>query len=164
MMTQTVPVSQEVRCQVSSGGSSGTGTTSNLRDSIPKLFASFKSQNLALSFVVILMAVIILLMHIRIVVLLLRPQTVQVVSNTSWMSNINTRIDMRGGTVNLLNKQIDRLKEETIIVETLLQKMRHEQDMCTQPIIPIQSPCTRERNYTKKRGSLNPEMPLEWKI
>ncbi|XP_023736925.1 protein VASCULAR ASSOCIATED DEATH 1, chloroplastic [Lactuca sativa] len=127
MMTQTVPVSQEVKRQVSSSGSSGTA--SNLRDSIPKLFASFKSQNHVPSFVVILMAVVILLMQISIVVLLLRPQTVQVVSDTSWMSNSNTRIDRRGETVNLLNKQIDHLKEEMLIVETLLQKMRHEHDM-----------------------------------
>ncbi|CAH1440926.1 unnamed protein product [Lactuca virosa] len=63
MMTQTVPVSQEVKGQVSSGGSSGTWTSSNLRDSIPKLFASFKSWNHDPSFVVILMALVLLLMQ-----------------------------------------------------------------------------------------------------
>lgn len=122
-MTQT---QTEVKRQVSSN--SNTAALS-LRNSIPKLFTSFKSQNHAPSFVVILMAVVILLMQISIVVLLLRPQTVQVVSDTTWMSN--TRIDRRGETVNLLNKQMEHLKEEMLIVETLLEKMRHEHDMLT---------------------------------
>lgn len=67
--------------------------------------------------------------QISIVVLLLRPQSVHVVSDTAWMST--TRIDRRAETVSLLNKQIDHLKEEMLIVETLLEKMRHEHDMLT---------------------------------
>ncbi|KAI3693204.1 hypothetical protein L6452_33035 [Arctium lappa] len=130
--TQTVPQSREVN-NVSISlqeSSSGSGTAASFfRDSIPKLFSSFKSQNQVPSFVVILLAVVILLMQISIVVLLLRPQTVQVVSDTAWMSN--ARIDRRAETVSLLNKQIDHLKEEMLIVETLLEKMRHEHDMLT---------------------------------
>lgn len=66
-------------------------------------------------------------MQISIVVLLMRPQTIQVVSDSAWISN--TRIDRRAETVTLLNKQMDHLKEEMLIVETLLEKMRHEHDM-----------------------------------
>lgn len=130
--TETVLQSREINHVSTSlqGSSSGSGTAASFfRDSIPKLFSSFKSQNQVPSFVVILLAVVILLMQISIVVLLLRPQTVQVVSDTAWMSN--ARIDRRAETVSLLNKQIDHLKEEMLIVETLLEKMRHEHDMLT---------------------------------
>lgn len=127
VVTQTVPLSHEVN-RVGGPSSGGSSTvTSFLRDSILNKFSSFKTQNQVPSFVVILLAVVILLMQISIVVLLLRPQTVHVVSDTTWMSN--TRIERRGETVNLLNKQIDHLKEEMLIVETLLEKMRHEHDM-----------------------------------
>lgn len=130
--TQTVSQSGEVNHFSTSfqGSSSGSGPVAFFfKNSIPKMFASFKSQNQVPSFVVILLAVVIFLMQISIVVLLLRPQTVQVVSDTAWMSN--TRIDRRAETVTLLNKQIDHLKEEMLIVETLLEKMRHEHDMLT---------------------------------
>ncbi|KAI3700894.1 hypothetical protein L2E82_45535 [Cichorium intybus] len=126
-LTQTVPLSQEVNRVGPTGGS--VTAASFLRDSVPKMFSSFKSRSHVPSFVVILMAVVILLMQISIVVLLLKPQTVHVVSDTAWMSN--TRIDRRGETVNLLNKQMEHLKEEMLIVETLLEKMRHEHDMLT---------------------------------
>ncbi|KAJ0803264.1 putative GRAM domain, PH-like domain superfamily, VASt domain-containing protein [Helianthus annuus] len=127
--TQTVPQTQEVNPDpVNNGSSSGSATAvSFLRDSVPKMFSSFKSQNQVPSFVVILLAVVILLMQISIVVLLMRPQTVQVVSDTAWISK--ARIDRRAETVTLLNKQMDHLKEEMLIVETLLEKMRHEHDM-----------------------------------
>ncbi|XP_076906475.1 protein VASCULAR ASSOCIATED DEATH 1, chloroplastic-like [Bidens hawaiensis] len=128
--TQSVPQIQEVNSVSGSfqGPSSGSSTSvSFLRDSVPKMFSSFRSQNQVPSFVVILMAVVILLMQISIVVLLLRPQTVQVVSDTAWISK--ARIDRRAETVTLLNKQMDHLKEEMLIVETLLEKMRHEHDM-----------------------------------
>lgn len=128
--TQTVPQSREVNTTSVQGSSSAPATAASFfTDSIPKLFSFFKSQNQVPSFVVILLAVVILLMQISIVVLLLRPQTVQVVSETAWMSN--GRIDRRAETVSLLNKQMDHLKEEMLIVETLLEKMRHEHDMLT---------------------------------
>ncbi|GKB93329.1 protein vascular associated death 1, chloroplastic, partial [Tanacetum coccineum] len=110
------------------GSLTGPATAASfLGDTVPKLFSSFKSQNQVPAFVVILLAFVVVLMQISIVVLLLRPQTVHVVSDTAWMSN--TRIDRRAETVTLLNKQMDHLKEEMLIVETLLEKMRHEHDM-----------------------------------
>ncbi|KAL8263537.1 hypothetical protein R6Q59_021667 [Mikania micrantha] len=127
---QIFPHGQEVNSDNNSLQRSLSGSAaavSFFRDSIPKMFSSFKIQNQVPSFVVILLAVVILLMQISIVVLLLRPQTVQVVSDTTWISN--TRIDRRAETVTLLNKQMDHLKEEMLIVETLLEKMRHEHDM-----------------------------------
>ncbi|KAI3804248.1 hypothetical protein L1987_25648 [Smallanthus sonchifolius] len=128
--TQTVPQTQEVNPvnNLFQGSLSSSATAlSFFRDSVSKMFSSFKTQNQVPSFVVILLAVVILLMQISIVVLLLRPQTIQVVSDTAWISN--TRIDRRAETVTLLNKQMDHLKEEMLIVETLLEKMRHEHDM-----------------------------------
>ncbi|KAK9058975.1 hypothetical protein SSX86_021593 [Deinandra increscens subsp. villosa] len=128
--TQTIPQIQEVNPVNNSFQRSLSGSATAVtffRDSVPKMFSSFKTQNQVPSFVVILLAVVILLMQISIVVLLVRPQTVQVVSDTAWISN--TRIDRRAETVTLLNKQMDHLKEEMLIVETLLEKMRHEHDM-----------------------------------
>ncbi|XP_076927671.1 protein VASCULAR ASSOCIATED DEATH 1, chloroplastic-like [Bidens hawaiensis] len=130
MATQSIPQIQEVNTVNNSfqGPPRGSATAvSFFRDSVPKMFSSFRSQNQVPSFVVILMAVVILLMQISIVVLLLRPQTVQVVSDTAWITK--ARIDRRAETVTLLHKQMDHLKEEMLIVETLLEKMRHEHDM-----------------------------------
>ncbi|KAK1430376.1 hypothetical protein QVD17_13062 [Tagetes erecta] len=129
-VTQTIPKTQEVNPVNNSLQRSLSGSATAMsffRDSIPKMFSSFKTQSQVPSFVVILLAVVILLMQISIVVLLMRPQTVQVVSDTAWISS--TRIDRRAETVTLLNKQMNHLKEEMLIVETLLEKMRHEHDM-----------------------------------
>ncbi|XP_071715680.1 protein VASCULAR ASSOCIATED DEATH 1, chloroplastic [Rutidosis leptorrhynchoides] len=128
--THTVPQSQEtihVSTPLQTFSSVSAAAASFFKDSIRKLFSSIKSQNQVQAFVVILLAIVILLMQISIVVLLLRPQTVQVVSDTAWMST--NRINRRAETVTLLNKQIDHLKEEMLIVETVLEKMRHEHDM-----------------------------------
>ncbi|PWA41786.1 GRAM domain family protein [Artemisia annua] len=129
-VTQTIqqpPDVNPIRTTAQGSLSGPTTAASFLRDTVPKLFSSFKSQNQVPAFVVILLAFVIVLMQISIVVLLLRPQTVHVVSDTAWMSS--TRIDRRAETVTLLNKQMEHLKEEMLIVETLLEKMRHEHDM-----------------------------------
>ncbi|KAI7739264.1 hypothetical protein M8C21_021009 [Ambrosia artemisiifolia] len=109
---QTVPQTREVNTVNNSfqESSSGSATAvSFFRDSVPKMFSSFKSQNLVPSFVVILLAVVILLMQISIVVLLLRPQTIQVVSDTAWISK--ARIDRRAETAISCNRVVNVLRQ-----------------------------------------------------
>lgn len=65
--TQAVPQSQEVTHASTplQGFSSGSATAASFfRDTIPKLLSSIKSQNQVPSFVVILLAVVILLMQV----------------------------------------------------------------------------------------------------
>lgn len=101
----------------------------SLRDYMAKPFSSLKFQSQVPSFVVVVLAVVILLLQISIVVLLLRPQQVQVISESDWMGS--TRNERRVETMALLDKQVSNLKEEMLMVETLLEKMRHEHEVLT---------------------------------
>lgn len=65
-----------------------------------------------------------LLLQISIIVLLARPQQIHVVPQANYLSSMNVGPAEEAKTMLLLDKQISHLKEEMLMVETLLEKMQ----------------------------------------
>ncbi|KAM7512181.1 hypothetical protein LguiB_011056 [Lonicera macranthoides] len=101
--------------------------TSFFRNSVGKFYLPSRSQSQLPSLAVIVIAVIFLLMQITIIMLLAKPQQIQVISQADYYRGSTAH---GGGataeTAALLDMQISHLKEELVIVETLLEKMKHE--------------------------------------
>uniref|UniRef100_A0A175YDZ2 VASt domain-containing protein n=1 Tax=Daucus carota subsp. sativus TaxID=79200 RepID=A0A175YDZ2_DAUCS len=95
-----------------------------LRGSLMKLGSYSKSHSQFPSVVVIIVAAIFLLMQISIIVLLARPQQIHVVPQANYLSSMNVGPAEEAKTMLLLDKQISHLKEEMLMVETLLEKMQ----------------------------------------
>ncbi|KAH0660906.1 hypothetical protein KY285_029505 [Solanum tuberosum] len=123
--------SNEIRSQIpplnqQAADSSTVSITSLCRDFMLKCSSSLKSQSHVSIVIVITIAVILILMQMSILVLLGRPQHVQVISqgdSTSSMYRLGeTGVDILG----FLDKKINHLKDEMFMVETLLGKMQQE--------------------------------------
>ncbi|KAA8520438.1 hypothetical protein F0562_014694 [Nyssa sinensis] len=119
-MTQILPNLKDVNQHV------GDPTQGNLNGttSVACLFRELKSQSHVPLLLVITFALILLLMQLSIVLLLARPQQIQVIPQAHCTSNA---LGDRGAeTVAWLEKRMHHLKDEMHMVETLLEKMRHE--------------------------------------
>lgn len=133
-MSETLPESRVIN-QVSNHplrGSLGSAASvaSCFRHSMEKLCLHLKSQSQLPSLVVIIVAVIFLLMQISIIVLLARPQHIQMIPQADCIGSIHSRAsEIEAETMALVDKQIDHLKQEMLMVETLLHKMQHEHDL-----------------------------------
>lgn len=126
-----VETSKEIRSQIpplnqQAADSSTVSLTSSCRDFMLKCSASLKSQSHVSILIVITIAVILILMQMSILVLLGRPQHVQVISQGDSASSMyrlgETGVDILG----FLDKKINHLKDEMFMVETLLGKMQQE--------------------------------------
>ncbi|KAK4379484.1 hypothetical protein RND71_001346 [Anisodus tanguticus] len=103
--------------------SSTVSIISLCRDFMLKCSSSLKSQSQVSFLVVITVVVILLLMQMSILVLLGRPQHVHVIPEGDFGSNMyRTGVD----TLAFLDKKINHLKDEMLMVETLLDKMQQE--------------------------------------
>ncbi|XP_028092638.1 protein VASCULAR ASSOCIATED DEATH 1, chloroplastic isoform X2 [Camellia sinensis] len=63
---------------------------------------------------------------LSIVMLLSRPQQVQLIPQPDYMSTTCSLSERMPGTMAWVEKRIDHLKDEMHVIETLLEKMRHE--------------------------------------
>jgi len=104
-----------------------TSVASLFRESVVNFSSSLKSQSQATVLIVITFAVVLLLMQLSIVVLLTRPQQVQLIPQADF-TGANTGINERMPEMMMawLEKRIHHLKEEMLTIETLLETMRHE--------------------------------------
>lgn len=98
-----------------------------LRDTLTKFFPSLRHQYSPSLLLVITIGIILLLMQISIVILLSRPQQIQVLTqgdhHTSSMIGMTAN---KAETLASLKKQIKYLREEMHFIETMLEKMQHE--------------------------------------
>ncbi|XP_059633838.1 protein VASCULAR ASSOCIATED DEATH 1, chloroplastic isoform X3 [Cornus florida] len=130
-VSQVLPDSEVVNVQ---GGdplqrnlSGATSVASLFRESMVKFYLSLKSQNHVPLLFVITFALILLLMQLSIVVLLTRPQQIQVFPQTDCTGSSSGNVGERGAeTVAWMEKRIHHLKDEMLMIETLLEKMGHE--------------------------------------
>lgn len=129
--------SNEVRSQISllnqqavdslQGSCSSTvSITSLCRDFMLKCSLSLKSQSQVSILIVITIVVILLLMQMSILVLLGRPQHVHVIPQGDCASSMYRLGEMGVDTLSFLDKKINHLKDEMLMVETLLDKMQQE--------------------------------------
>ncbi|KAK9273162.1 hypothetical protein L1049_017969 [Liquidambar formosana] len=104
-----------------------TSIVSLFKESMVKFYASLKSQSYLPLLLVITFAVILLLMQLSIVVLLSRPQQVHVISQADYMNVMGSGAAERSSeALAWLEKQIHHLKDEMLMVEYRIEKMRHE--------------------------------------
>ncbi|GMP42620.1 hypothetical protein CsSME_00012303 [Camellia sinensis var. sinensis] len=129
-MSQMLPDSEDVNQLVGDrlhGMSNGvTSLASLFRESMVKFYLSLKSQSQVPLVVVITLVMILLLMQLSIVMLLSRPQQVQLIPQPDYMSTTCSLSERMPGTMAWVEKRIDHLKDEMHVIETLLEKMRHE--------------------------------------
>lgn len=92
-------------------------------ESMSKFYASLKSRSQIPLVLVIAFALILLLMQLTIIVLLSRPQRVQLVPHLDYSSSSSER---KYEMMAWMDKRIQYFKEEMLMVESLIEKMRHE--------------------------------------
>ncbi|PSS24104.1 Protein VASCULAR ASSOCIATED DEATH 1 like [Actinidia chinensis var. chinensis] len=97
------------------------------RESMVKFYLSLKSQSQVPLLLVITFAMILLLMQLSIVVLLSRPQQVQLIPQADYAStSCSVSERMPETMMAYLEKRIQHLKDEMLMVETALEKMHQE--------------------------------------
>ncbi|XP_057492139.1 protein VASCULAR ASSOCIATED DEATH 1, chloroplastic-like isoform X3 [Actinidia eriantha] len=97
------------------------------RESMVKLYLSLKSQSQVPLLLVITFAMILLLMQLCIVVLLSRPQQIQLIPQADYAGtscSVSERVPE--AMMAYLEKRIHHLNDEMLMVETALEKMRQE--------------------------------------
>ncbi|KDP28860.1 hypothetical protein JCGZ_14631 [Jatropha curcas] len=101
--------------------------TSLLAEYMTKFFAFLKSQS-QISLILVVAFAVIFLMQVSIVVLLNRPQNVHVVpSGDYYAGGMGGRMGERSDeTVAWLERRVHHLKDEIFMVETQLDRLRHE--------------------------------------
>ncbi|CAN4125954.1 unnamed protein product [Withania somnifera] len=120
LLNQQAANSLQVSC------SSTVSITSLCRDFILKCSSSLKSQVQVSVLIVITVVVILLLMQMSILVLLGRPQHVHVIPQGDSASSVYRFRETGVDTLNFLDKKINHLRDEMLMVETLLDKMQQE--------------------------------------
>lgn len=122
-----IPDSKEFKRQDSSLLQYATPVASLFKESTMKSFASLKSQSHFPLLLVITFAVILVMMQLSIVVLLTRPQQVHVISQVDYMNRMGSGLNERSSeALAWMEKRMLHLKDEMFMVETRLEKMRHE--------------------------------------
>ncbi|KAI3919140.1 hypothetical protein MKW98_016693 [Papaver atlanticum] len=106
--------------------SDASSTTSLLREILARFFVYMKNQNRLPLILVIACISILILMQLSIIVLLARPPQVHVISQVDYMNSFGNNGGDKAEAVAWLEKRIHHLKDEMLIVETRLEKMRHE--------------------------------------
>nr|GMD71644.1 protein VASCULAR ASSOCIATED DEATH 1, chloroplastic [Ipomoea batatas] len=104
---------------------------------VPFLFRDFKSrfssllksQNHFYVLLIVAIAVVLLLMQMSIIVLLSRPQQIHVVTQGDCMGGMHGMGERGVEALAYIDKQINHLKEEMLMVETTLHKMQNEYDL-----------------------------------
>ncbi|XP_009598665.1 protein VASCULAR ASSOCIATED DEATH 1, chloroplastic [Nicotiana tomentosiformis] len=124
--SQTLPLNLQAADSLRGSCSSTVSVTSLCRNLMLKCSSSFKSQSKFSILIVITIAVILLLMQMSILVLLGRPQHVHVIPQGDCTGSMYRLGDRGIDTLAFLDKQISHLKEEMVMVETLLGKMQQE--------------------------------------
>ncbi|CAL5362859.1 unnamed protein product [Camellia sinensis] len=103
------------------GMSNGVMSLASLfRESMVKFYLSLKSQSQVPLVVVITLVMILLLMQLSIVMLLSRPQEVQLIPQPDYMSTMCSLSERMPETMAWMEKRIDHLKDEMHVIETLL--------------------------------------------
>ncbi|XP_052210962.1 protein VASCULAR ASSOCIATED DEATH 1, chloroplastic isoform X2 [Diospyros lotus] len=130
-VSETLPNSSEASGLVSDPpmeeNSSGViSLASSFRDYMANFYSSLKSQSQVPLLIVIAFAVILLLMQLSIVVLLARPQKIQLISQADYMGTVYSSSERVPGMMDFLEKRIHHLKDEMVTIEKLLQKMQQE--------------------------------------
>ncbi|XP_073146203.1 protein VASCULAR ASSOCIATED DEATH 1, chloroplastic isoform X2 [Henckelia pumila] len=98
-----------------------------LRDTLTKFYPSLRHQYSPALLLVIAIGIILLLMQISIVILLSRPQQIQVI--TQGDHHTRSMIGMtanKADALTSLKKQIKYLREEMHFIETMLEKLQYE--------------------------------------
>ncbi|KAI8545481.1 hypothetical protein RHMOL_Rhmol07G0043200 [Rhododendron molle] len=104
-----------------------TSVASLFREAVVNFSSSLKSQSQVTVLLVMVFAVILLLMQLSIVVLLTRPQQVQLITPVDYTGASSGVIAQTPETMMAwLEKRIHHLKDEMLTIETLLEKMRYE--------------------------------------
>ncbi|XP_059313012.1 protein VASCULAR ASSOCIATED DEATH 1, chloroplastic [Lycium ferocissimum] len=124
--SQTLSLNQQAADSLQGSCSSPVPITSLCRDFMLKCSSSLKSQSQVSILVVIVIAVILLLMQMSIVVLLSRPQHVHVIPQGDFAGSMYRLGETGVDTLAFLDKKINHLKDEMLMVETLLDKMQQE--------------------------------------
>ncbi|XAR63265.1 hypothetical protein NMG60_11023147 [Bertholletia excelsa] len=103
-----------------------TPLASFFRESMVKFYLSMKSQHQVPVILLITFVMILLLMQLSIVVLLTRPQLVQLVPQADYNSPACSLSERMPETMAWLEKRIQHLKDEILMFETLLEKMQQD--------------------------------------
>ncbi|OVA14958.1 GRAM domain [Macleaya cordata] len=109
--------------------SDATSTTALLRELLARFCSYMKSQHHLPLILVITSISILLLMQLSIIVLLTRAPQVHVISQVDYMNSIGSSGVEKAEAVAWLEKRIHHLKDEMLMVETRMEKMRHEHSL-----------------------------------
>ncbi|XP_026420659.1 protein VASCULAR ASSOCIATED DEATH 1, chloroplastic-like [Papaver somniferum] len=111
---------------VGRAASDASSTTSLLREIVETFCVYMKNQNRLPLILVIASISILILMQLSIIVLLARPPQVHVISQIDYMNSFGNNGGDKAEAVTWLEKRIHHLKDEMLMVETRLEKMRHQ--------------------------------------
>lgn len=103
--------------------STGPSIASSFIDSMPKFGTLLRGQSQLFVLTAVTIVIILFLMQMSILVLLSRPQQIHIVPQGDHMYKRNVG---DAETAAMLDRQISHLKEEMLMVETLLDKMQQE--------------------------------------
>ncbi|KAI5647504.1 hypothetical protein M9H77_33509 [Catharanthus roseus] len=103
-----------------------TSMAATLRDWMTSFSSSLKGQSHTTLLLVIGIAAILLLMQMSILVLLSRPQQIQLIPQPDYIASLNRGLSEREVENALIDKQIKNLKDEMHLFETFLDKMQQE--------------------------------------
>uniref|UniRef100_A0A803LIE6 VASt domain-containing protein n=2 Tax=Chenopodium quinoa TaxID=63459 RepID=A0A803LIE6_CHEQI len=104
-----------------------TAITSTSREIAVKFYTFLRSKGNLQPILVIAFSIILLLMQLSIVVLLSRPQPVYVIPQTDHTSSVGLGVGHRAAeTMAWMEKRANLLKDEMLVVEAQLERMRHE--------------------------------------
>ncbi|XP_010692054.2 protein VASCULAR ASSOCIATED DEATH 1, chloroplastic isoform X1 [Beta vulgaris subsp. vulgaris] len=107
-----------------------TTVMSTLRAIAVKFCTSLRSQGNLQLFLVFAFLIILLLMQLSIVVLLSRPQPVHLIPQADYMSSVGLGAGNRAAeAMAWMEKRVHLLKDEMLVVEAQLERMRHEHIM-----------------------------------
>ncbi|XP_043717212.1 protein VASCULAR ASSOCIATED DEATH 1, chloroplastic-like [Telopea speciosissima] len=116
---------------------SSNGTTL-FGESLATLCSYLKSQS---HFPLVLFAtsvLILLLMQLSIVVLLTRAPQVHVISQVDYMNGVTSGIENKAADVAWLEKRVHHLKDEMLMVEARLERMRHEHELLKAQLLALE--------------------------
>ncbi|XP_019188528.1 PREDICTED: protein VASCULAR ASSOCIATED DEATH 1, chloroplastic [Ipomoea nil] len=99
------------------------------RDLSSRFSSLLKSQSHFYVLLIVAIAVVLLLMQMSIIVLLSRPQQIHVISQGDYMGGMNGMGERGVETLAYIDKQVNHLKEEMLMVETMLHKMQNEYEL-----------------------------------
>ncbi|XP_042483039.1 protein VASCULAR ASSOCIATED DEATH 1, chloroplastic [Macadamia integrifolia] len=121
------------------GSSSGTTL---FKESLATLCSYLKSQGHFPLVLFTTSVLILLLMQLSIVVLLTRAPQVHVISQVDYMKGITGGIENKAADVAWLEKRVHHLKDEMLMVEARLERMRHEHELLKAQLLGLEPQMT----------------------